>query len=195
MIVIGAGVTRLTLSHALTKAKIDHLVLERGGIAPPHGSSIGFHANGSRTLDQLEYLQAVEDLCVPMKQFVTRLPNGSLLNRSDFFDSIAERHGYTFLNVERRVFLQAMFESLAKKGVVKTQQRVTEIIKGKEGIKVPLADGTEKYAHILVGCDGVNSIVRQAMWDNAHRTKPGHISTEETRSNVSIIMHLAAADT
>jgi 2-polyprenyl-6-methoxyphenol hydroxylase-like FAD-dependent oxidoreductase len=91
VIVIGAGVTGLTLSHALNKAKIEHVVLERGDIAPLQGSSIGIHPHGCRILDQLGCLQDVERLCVPMKQFVNRLPNGQLLSRSDFFDFIAKR--------------------------------------------------------------------------------------------------------
>lgn len=90
-IVIGAGVTGLTLSHALTKAKIEHVVLERGDVAPYQGSSIGIHPHGCRVLDQLGCLDAVEELCVPMKQFVNRLPNGRVLTSSDFFDFIAER--------------------------------------------------------------------------------------------------------
>ncbi|KAL8979776.1 MAG: hypothetical protein Q9205_004972, partial [Flavoplaca limonia] len=151
VIVIGAGVTGLTLSHALTKAKIEHVVLEREDVAPAHGSSIGIHANGSRILEQLGCLRAVEKLCIPMKQFVTRLPSGRLLNRSDFFDFIAERNGYPFLNVERRAFLQAMFESLAEKNLVKTKRRITDIVECEDGIKVILSDGTEEHGHIVVG--------------------------------------------
>ncbi|KAL8877848.1 MAG: hypothetical protein Q9192_008582 [Flavoplaca navasiana] len=195
VIVIGACVTGLTLSHALTKAKIEHVVLEREDVAPAHGSSIGIHVNGSRILDQLGCLRVVEKLCIPMKQFVTRLPNGRLLNRSDFFDFIAERqvtliilatvidpvshvhssNGYPFLNVERRVFLQAMFECFAEKNVIKTKRRITDVIECEEAIKVMLSDGMEEHRHIVVGCDGVNSTVRRIMWEHAHKAKPGYI--------------------
>ncbi|KAL9625673.1 MAG: hypothetical protein Q9204_007775 [Flavoplaca sp. TL-2023a] len=151
VIVIGAGVTGLTLSHALTKAKIEHVVLEREDVAPAYGSSIGIHANGSRILDQLGCLRAVGKLCIPMKQFVTRLPNGRLLNRSDFFDFIAERNGYPFLNVERRAFLQAMFESLAEKKVIKAKRRITDIIECEEAIKVILSDALQTSYCCLLG--------------------------------------------
>ncbi|KAI4174384.1 MAG: hypothetical protein LQ343_002319 [Gyalolechia ehrenbergii] len=181
-IVIGAGVTGLTLSHALTKAKIEHVVLERGDVAPYQGSSIGIHPHGCRVLDQLGCLDAVEELCVPMKQFVNRLPNGRVLTSSDFFDFIAERNGYDFLNVERRAFLQAIFECFPDKSVIKTHRRVIDIIESEDGIKVVLADGTEEYGDIVVGCDGVNSIVRQAMWANAEKTVPGHITLKEKRT-------------
>ena len=90
-IVVGAGVTGLTLSHALTKAKIEHVVLERGDVGPLQGSSIGIHPHGCRILDQLGCLEAIERLCSPMKNFVNRLPNGQVLTRSKFFDSITSR--------------------------------------------------------------------------------------------------------
>ena len=201
VVVIGAGVTGLTLSHALTKAMIEHVVLERDSIGPFQGASIGIHPHGCRILDQLGCLQDVERLCVPMKQFVIRLPNGRVLTRSDFFDFIAKGYasctallicsgpsadapssnGYDFLNVERRGFLQTMFDCLPEKGVVKTQQRIIEIIECEEGVKVVLADGTIERGDIIVGCDGVNSIVRKAMLANAQRTVPGHIALTENR--------------
>ena len=91
VIVIGAGVTGLTLSHALSKDNVDHVVLERGSLALAQGSSIGIHPHGCRILDQLGLLPAVEASCLPMKQFVNRMPDGKELSRSDFFDFIRER--------------------------------------------------------------------------------------------------------
>ncbi|KAL9595420.1 MAG: hypothetical protein Q9219_006463, partial [cf. Caloplaca sp. 3 TL-2023] len=173
VIVVGAGVSGLTLSHALTKAKIDHVVLERGEIAPARGSSIGIHPHGCRILDQLGCLGEIERLCVPMKEFVNRLPNGSVLTRSNFFDFIAQRNGYNFLNLERQVFLRSLYEMLPNKAVVKARQNITDIIESLNGVKVVLADGTVEFGDVVVGCDGVNSFVRQIMLANAERQFPG----------------------
>lgn len=98
---------------------------------------------------------------------------------------VSSRNGYDFLNVERRAFLQAIFECFPDKSVIKTHRRVIDIIESEDGIKVVLADGTEEYGDIVVGCDGVNSIVRQAMWANAEKTVPGHITLKEKRSEAS----------
>lgn len=91
VIVVGAGVTGLTLSHALTKANIEHVVLERGDVGPLQGSSICIYPHGCRILDQLGCLGEIERLCLPMKNFVNRLPNGRLLTDSKFFEYITER--------------------------------------------------------------------------------------------------------
>ena len=71
--------------------------------------------------------------------------------------------------------------------MVKTQQRVTNITESSKGIRVVLADGTVEQWHIIVGCDGVNSIVRQAVWAKAKRTVPGHIASTEKRIEGCII--------
>ena len=91
VIIIGAGVTGLTLSHALFAAKIQHVVLEKGDVAPEQGSSIGIHAHGSRVLHQLGCLEAIETLCTPMKYNVNRLPDGCIMSWSCFFDFIRRR--------------------------------------------------------------------------------------------------------
>ena len=40
VIIVGAGVSGLVLAHALELAKIDFVVLEKGVVAPPWGTSI-----------------------------------------------------------------------------------------------------------------------------------------------------------
>jgi cation diffusion facilitator CzcD-associated flavoprotein CzcO len=40
VIIVGAGVSGLVLAHALERAKIDFVVLEKGIVAPPWGTSI-----------------------------------------------------------------------------------------------------------------------------------------------------------
>ena len=40
VLIIGAGVSGLVLAHALELAKIDYVLLEKGVVAPPWGTSI-----------------------------------------------------------------------------------------------------------------------------------------------------------
>ena len=91
VIVVGAGVTGLTFSHALQKAGIDHVVIEKGEVAPQWGASIGMHSHGCRILDQLGCLEEVEKLCVPMEQSFNRMPSGEVLSSSKFFKYINDQ--------------------------------------------------------------------------------------------------------
>lgn len=92
VIVVGAGVAGLTAAHALRKANIDHVVLERGSDpAPPTGASIAIYPHGARILQQIDCLQAAKNACVPMEGFVNRMPDGRTIVDSKFFEYVKEK--------------------------------------------------------------------------------------------------------
>lgn len=75
--VAGGGVTGLAASHALQKAEIDHVVLEKSGnSAPGLGTSIVIYPHGCRLLEQFSCLEACEATMAPYKRMVNRMPNG-----------------------------------------------------------------------------------------------------------------------
>lgn len=79
-----------------------------------------------------------------------------------------------------------MSDCLPENALVKTQQRISRIIQDDEGIRVVLADGTVEKGDIVVGCDGVNSIVRHAIWAHANEAVPNYITSTEKRSKSRI---------
>jgi 2-polyprenyl-6-methoxyphenol hydroxylase-like FAD-dependent oxidoreductase len=48
-------------------------------------------------------------------------------------------------------------------------------------VRVLLDDGTEEVGDLVVGADGVHSVVRALMWKKANETVPGYISAAEKR--------------
>lgn len=85
VIIVGGGVGGLAAAHAFQKANIDHVVLEKGVIAPPKGASIGIYPHGSRILKQIGCLEAVEAECYPLGKSKNLLPDGRIIASSDFF--------------------------------------------------------------------------------------------------------------
>ena len=93
IIVVGAGVTGLTASHALQKAGIDHVVLERGqNAAPPSGASIAMYPQGSRILEQIGCLKDTIAASVPLERLVNRLPDGSVVMENDYWKHVREKY-------------------------------------------------------------------------------------------------------
>ena len=91
-IVVGAGIAGLTMSHALEKAGIDHVVLEKHAkVVHPSGASIGLWPNGIRIMDQIGCLDVIRKQCPPMQTSYNRLPNGSAVITSKLFDEISLR--------------------------------------------------------------------------------------------------------
>lgn len=92
VIVVGAGIAGLTLSNALQKAGIDHVVLEKHAqVVFPSGASIGMWPNGARLLDQLGCLASIEETCSQMTVSYNRNPDGKAIIVSELFDEIVKR--------------------------------------------------------------------------------------------------------
>ncbi|KAI9370397.1 hypothetical protein BJX61DRAFT_544639, partial [Aspergillus egyptiacus] len=91
VIIVGGGIAGLTASHALQKAHIDHVVLERSSdIAPPVGASIAIYPHGARILHQIGCLEAAKRACRPCSRFVTRGPDGRVWSDIGFFGHVRE---------------------------------------------------------------------------------------------------------
>ncbi len=91
VIIAGADVAGLVMSHALLRAGIDHVVPEKGDVAPDWGASISMWGHGSRILAQVGCLDALEVEALPLKVLHTRNADGKAFSEEAFFDMMLER--------------------------------------------------------------------------------------------------------
>jgi len=92
VVVVGGGVAGLTMSHCLSRAGIDHVVLEAyPEIVSPRGASIGFWPHGMKILSQIGCWKDIQDQCVSMQYSYNRLPNGKPITATRLWDMIQAR--------------------------------------------------------------------------------------------------------
>jgi len=92
VIIAGAGAAGLCFSHALQRAGIDHVVLEKGVVAPDWGASISLWGNGARILSQIGCMDALEAEAPPLRMLHVRGPDGKVFCEEPFFDMMLERY-------------------------------------------------------------------------------------------------------
>jgi 2-polyprenyl-6-methoxyphenol hydroxylase-like FAD-dependent oxidoreductase len=92
VIIVGGGVAGLAMAHALHRAKIDYIVLEkRQEIVETSGAGIGMWPQGVRILDQFRLLDAMKAISAPMKLSYHLNPDGSEISCSPMFDDIESK--------------------------------------------------------------------------------------------------------
>jgi 2-polyprenyl-6-methoxyphenol hydroxylase-like FAD-dependent oxidoreductase len=90
-----------------------------------------------------------------------------------------DSHGFGMLNIERQKFLQDLYDTLPDQTRIKTNSAVTSIKQDENGVEVTLSNGEVEKGDMVLGCDGVYSIVKSIMWDYANAAVPGTITVKE----------------
>ncbi|GAB1200026.1 hypothetical protein APSETT444_009386 [Aspergillus pseudonomiae] len=167
VVIVGGSIAGLTLAHCLLKNNIDFVVLEaHNEIAPQVGASIGIIPNGARILDQLGLFDDILDTTEPMQESSYWTQEGNLIVRNDTPQLIHKRHGYPIAFVDRQVVLKVLYDHLAdQQDRILVGKKVIKVENLHGKVKVHCADHSVFDGDLVVGADGVRSIVRQQMWD------------------------------
>ncbi|OGM42673.1 FAD binding monooxygenase [Aspergillus bombycis] len=182
VIIVGGSVAGLTLAHCLQQAGIDHVVLEKSpNLSPQVGASIGIIPNGGRILDQLGLFDAVEKMTHPLSMATITYPDGFSFC-SNYPKIVDERFGYPIAFLDRQKFLEILHTTYPEPSNIHTDCRVTHIRRLDSHIEVVTSSGLEYMGHLVVGADGVHSIIRSEMWKLADALEPGRVSKREKRS-------------
>ncbi|KAK4652081.1 hypothetical protein QC762_000120 [Podospora pseudocomata] len=169
ILICGGGVAGLTLANALEQASIPYLLLERRpDLAPQVGASIGIFSSGARILDQLGAWDRIEKEAERINLLTARRADGSVICEDRSTELILARTGYCTAWGERQVLLRGLVNNIRDKSRLLTGRNVVEVRHDLDkGVRVVCDDGEEFEGDVLVGCDGVNSLVRGRMWELA----------------------------
>ncbi|KAF2418752.1 FAD/NAD(P)-binding domain-containing protein [Tothia fuscella] len=166
VIIVGAGVTGLTLANALEQAEIDFVLLERRSeVDPRHGQSIAAEPNGSRILDQLGILEKWRPLAQPIQWWHERDTKGEILFRTDGIQlGGLARTGYELGFGDRGDYLEIIGANIKDQSKIHLNMSITSVEESDSEVTVTCEDGSVYHGDILVGADGVRSKVREEMW-------------------------------
>jgi 2-polyprenyl-6-methoxyphenol hydroxylase-like FAD-dependent oxidoreductase len=95
------------------------------------------------------------------------------------FANTAHRHGYPMLFFDRQWALQALYDQLQHKERVLLRSKVDRIEQLGGYISATTTNGEVHTGDILVGADGIHSIVRREMRRLAESTRPGTFLARE----------------
>jgi 2-polyprenyl-6-methoxyphenol hydroxylase-like FAD-dependent oxidoreductase len=156
VVVVGGGIAGLSAAIGLRRAGRDVVVLERAARIDPVGAGITLFSNAVRALDRLGVGEAVAARGAAATRSAILTWKGDELTRvpPDLLEGTIAVH---------RADLQA--ELAAACGEVRLGVEVTAVQQRDDGVVAVAADGSEERGDLLVGADGLSSLVRRAIAD------------------------------
>ncbi|CAN6452603.1 unnamed protein product [Victoria cruziana] len=163
IVIVGGGIAGLATSIALRRVGLPSLLLERSAQLRTTGAAISLFPNAWRALEALGVARKLAPLYSPLnKVYFTDLSSGKTvstnsLRRANTSDNLSARA------VHRKVLLEALADEVPKEAI-RFGSNLSSIRKLPDSslIVLHLEDGTVIKTKVLIGCDGVRSVV--ARW-------------------------------
>ena len=161
VIVVGSGIGGLATAIALRRVGIDVTVYERAPLLGDVGAGISLWANAFRALEHLGAADAVRAVSQPMTQIEMRAGNGLRPLATFSAERLAPRvASHPVVGVAHRADLVAALAGLLPAGVVRYAFECVAAETEGEMALARFANGHSDRADVIVGADGIKSVVR-----------------------------------
>lgn len=171
--VVGAGVGGLVTAAALALEGMRCTVFERAGGPPEVGGGIQISPNGARVLHRLGLGPALRAVAArPVAVELRRWQDGRLIGRTELGTAAEERYGFPYYTLRRtdlsRMLLRAV-EARCGAGTVQFGRQCVDLDESPHGVRLRFAGGQAYDAGVVVGADGMHSVVRRSLAGDAPR--------------------------
>ncbi|KAI3898473.1 hypothetical protein MKX03_026053 [Papaver bracteatum] len=165
IVIVGGGVAGLATALALKRVGIKSLVLEKANELRVTGAALALFSNAWIALEALGVAEKLNPFYKPYESVkVTNVANG-VTQETNFHKQGEEGLAIGPRAVHRKALLEALLEELPI-DTVRFSSKLRSIEKTKKrqdddsfGVIVHLEDGTTIHTKVLIGCDGVHSVV------------------------------------
>jgi salicylate hydroxylase len=193
---IGGGLGGLTAAVALCRAGIEAHVFEQAGEIREIGAGIGVSANAVKALEAIGLGNALRERGFEPQASVGRdWTTGRMLFRLPLRDAAGHRFGAPHVNIHRADLLDILAQAVPA-AQIHLNCRCVAVSSCDEGATVTFSNGTQEEAALVVGCDGIRSLVRATLhgpdaprftgnmcWRAlipVERLPPGHVAPDVT---------------
>jgi FAD-dependent urate hydroxylase len=159
ILVVGAGVSGIAAARGLLRDGHEVTVVDQRPNVTAGGGAVTIWSNGATVLDQLgvDMGGAGQPLC--SVQVMTSA--GCPLARMDL-DAMANRLGAPIRMVPRRILLERLLAGFPVDRI-RSSSRAVGVISTRHGVRVDFEDGSSDHGDLLIGADGLHSVVRDVV--------------------------------
>jgi salicylate hydroxylase len=160
---VGGGIGGLTAALALSQSSHEITVFERSAGIREIGAGVQISPNASRLLHSLGLGQAYSEIAVyPQRVVLRRWEDDSILRATDLDESFLSQHQVPLENVASNELVEILWNAVAqtKNVTLKFSTHVVGVEPGDSSSVVRFSDGTAQSFDIVIGADGIHSVVR-----------------------------------
>jgi salicylate hydroxylase len=176
ILIAGAGIGGLTAASCLMRQGFEVEVYEQAPILSEVGAGIQISANAMHVIRHLGLGDAISRAGVRPKAYVFRLHDtGEIIQTFELSEEHEQQHGAPYIQLHR-ADLHDLLVAKALEGkpdVVRLNHKVVDFAERADGVELKFADGSSAHGDLLVGCDGLKSIVRRQIAGDVPPTYTG----------------------
>ncbi|KZT52078.1 FAD/NAD(P)-binding domain-containing protein [Calocera cornea HHB12733] len=178
VLVIGAGIAGPILAMLLKHKGFAPEVFEKHSHPTEGGLTIMVSPQSLKVLDLVGLAHKVIALGRPLQRLLSRSEtSGQVFIDSDLPSTFVDKTGWPMVIVNRTVYHKFLVESCEAQGVpVRWHKKLDDVKLAGEKVTALFADGSEAVGDLLVGCDGLHSNTRDALFGKSPASFTGVVS-------------------
>ena len=164
VLIVGAGIGGLTAAAFLLKKGHSVRVFEQAPHLGEVGAGIQISANAMKALDELGIRPFIEPQAVRPKAFeFRRFNDGELLHTIPLGEAHEHNHGKPYFQTHRADLHAALVRAVQHMApsAIEVNAKVTHVQEHGFGASLYFDDGRTETADLIIGADGIKSVVRQ----------------------------------
>lgn len=166
--IAGAGIGGLTAAIALHRAGHQVTVFEQSKAFLRVGADINLTPNAVRALDGLGVGAAVRIPAARPTHRISRMwDSGEETSRLEMSNAAEQKYGAPQLTIHRADLLAALADVFPLEQV-QFAKRAERVEQGDDGITLHFKDASQHRCDVLIGADGIHSVVRNALFGEEH---------------------------
>lgn len=161
--VIGAGIGGLTAAATLRRIGHEVRIYEQAQAFTRLGAGIQQGPNAVKVLRGLGLEPKLRNLAFrPDAALNRQWDTGEITWERRLGDEVEDKYGAPYLYMHRGD-LHAALAEIVPSDIVHRERKLVDLIQEKDGVTLEFADGSQAEADLVVGADGVHSVVREIL--------------------------------
>ena len=176
IIVIGLGIGGAATALSLEKSGLDYLILEQAPELGEVGAGLQMSPNASRIMAWLGLAEPLKSIAVePQAHLFLDGLSADVLMQTPLMPEVERAFGAPYYHVHRADLLR-LLTSHVDMSRVRLDTKVSAVRQTDRGVQVDLANGETLKADVVIGADGIRSVLRQQIFNPAPPSPSGCIA-------------------